>query len=185
FFLCIAPWLLIVPAHLLLGNGLDSSLENWRFPLGITALGIGLSLSFWAIHTQWVQGQGTPSLNAPPIRLITVGPYHYCRNPLQLGAICYVFALGSLSFSLAVGLLALVAGALTGIGYIVLIEEKELAIRFGQEYLDYRNRTPFMVPLRFLRKKPQGSPLNDGKKPSDKPLVANVCRNTPISRIKQ
>ena len=35
--------------------------------------------------------------------------------------------------------------------YIKLIEEKELEERFGCEYLEYKKRTPFLIP--HLRKK--------------------------------
>ena len=35
--------------------------------------------------------------------------------------------------------------------YIKLIEEKELQERFGYEYLEYKKRTPFLIP--HLRKK--------------------------------
>lgn len=30
--------------------------------------------------------------------------------------------------------------------YIKLIEEKELEARFGSDYLEYKRRTPFLVP---------------------------------------
>jgi protein-S-isoprenylcysteine O-methyltransferase Ste14 len=30
--------------------------------------------------------------------------------------------------------------------YIKLFEEKEMELRFGQEYLAYRDRTPFLIP---------------------------------------
>jgi protein-S-isoprenylcysteine O-methyltransferase Ste14 len=30
--------------------------------------------------------------------------------------------------------------------YIKLIEEKELEDRFGSEYLEYKRRTPFLIP---------------------------------------
>jgi len=36
--------------------------------------------------------------------------------------------------------------------YYKLIEEKELAARFGEEYLEYKRRTPFLIPT-FRRKK--------------------------------
>jgi protein-S-isoprenylcysteine O-methyltransferase Ste14 len=31
--------------------------------------------------------------------------------------------------------------------YIRFIEEKELEIRFGDEYLAYKKRTPFIIPI--------------------------------------
>ncbi len=49
--------------------------------------------------------------------------------------------LGSIS---AIGLgLIYPAGILI---YIKLIEEKELEERFGPEYLEYKKRTPFLIP---------------------------------------
>jgi protein-S-isoprenylcysteine O-methyltransferase Ste14 len=35
--------------------------------------------------------------------------------------------------------------------YIKRIEEKELELRFGQEYLEYKKQTPFLIP-RFWQK---------------------------------
>ena len=35
--------------------------------------------------------------------------------------------------------------------YIKLVEEKELALRFGQEYLDYKKDTPFIIPLGIIK----------------------------------
>jgi len=31
--------------------------------------------------------------------------------------------------------------------FIKLVEEKELAARFGQEYLEYKKRVPFLIPI--------------------------------------
>jgi|GEM_PF-156555 len=161
FFLLIAPWLMILPARWLLGTADLGGLEGLRIPLGLGCLLLGLSFSLWAVRTQWVLGEGTPSLNAPPTRLVTSGPYRCCRNPIQFGALCYVFGLGALCFSLASALLALLAGTLVGIAYIRLVEERELAIRFGEEYLDYRRRTPFLLPFSCLRRRSFGSAAGD------------------------
>jgi len=37
--------------------------------------------------------------------------------------------------------------------YIKLVEEKELELRFGKEYVDYKNDTPFIIPIRIARVK--------------------------------
>jgi protein-S-isoprenylcysteine O-methyltransferase Ste14 len=58
--------------------------------------------------------------------------------------------LGSLS---AIGL-----GLIYPVGiliYIKLIEEKELEERFGSEYLEYKKRTPFLIPC-FMKKDREG-----------------------------
>jgi len=36
------------------------------------------------------------------------------------------------------------------LAYLKLVEEKELELRFGQEYLEYKNATPFIIPIRFV-----------------------------------
>jgi len=46
-------------------------------------------------------------------------------------------------------LLAIVALALLLLGYLKLIEEKELEMRFGQEYVAYKQNTPFILPNRI------------------------------------
>jgi protein-S-isoprenylcysteine O-methyltransferase Ste14 len=39
--------------------------------------------------------------------------------------------------------------------YIKVIEEKELELRFGPEYLDYKDRTSFIIPRRLTgRRRP-------------------------------
>lgn len=44
----------------------------------------------------------------------------------------------------AATLVLLCAGAL--LLYIKRIEEQEMESRFGEEYLDYKRRTPFLIP---------------------------------------
>jgi protein-S-isoprenylcysteine O-methyltransferase Ste14 len=41
------------------------------------------------------------------------------------------------------------------IAYIKLVEEKELEFRFGKEYVDYKNDTPFIIPIRIAWVKKQ------------------------------
>jgi protein-S-isoprenylcysteine O-methyltransferase Ste14 len=44
-------------------------------------------------------------------------------------------------------LVMLLTGATLGSIYHKCVEEKELAIRFGKEYEEYRKRTSFLIPL--------------------------------------
>ncbi len=37
------------------------------------------------------------------------------------------------------------------IGYLKIIEEKELQMRFGSEYIEYKKNTPFILPIKALR----------------------------------
>ncbi|MCU0241517.1 MAG: isoprenylcysteine carboxylmethyltransferase family protein [Vicinamibacteria bacterium] len=118
------------------------------------SLPAGLAIIFWVTIVQWRVGLGTPAPIAPTQKLISTGPYALCRNPLQLGAVLYYLGAGSFFFTiqrgLACALLALVLGGL----YHKFIEERELLARFGDDYLRYRKRTPFIVPdlLRLIAK---------------------------------
>ncbi len=112
----------------------------------IVTIPLGLSILFWTVFTQWVVGEGTPAPNAPTQKLILVGPYRYCRNPIELGAIIYYLGFGTYFASLTNGFVCCVLGLIIGSLYHKFIEEKELELRFGNEYIEYKKTTPFLFP---------------------------------------
>jgi protein-S-isoprenylcysteine O-methyltransferase Ste14 len=153
FFLLISPWFLIVPAYVIARRLPLAYPPAARWVVGTVATVAGLAYSLWAVRSQWRFGGGTPSLNAPTRHLVMAGPYRWCRNPIQLGSSTYILGLGTLVFSLTTGLIAGVTALLVGIVYIKLVEEKELCIRFGEEYEAYRRDTPLLIPCgRLFRK---------------------------------
>jgi protein-S-isoprenylcysteine O-methyltransferase Ste14 len=92
-------------------------------------------------------GKGTPVPFASPTKLVTSGPFRYTRNPIKLGAILFYFGVGCIYDSFVAGLAMLVTGAMLGTVYHKCVEQKELVIRFGDEYERYRKRTSFLIPL--------------------------------------
>ena len=81
----------------------------------------------------------------PTQRLIITGPYRFCRNPMILGVfIAYV----GLAFWIASpsGIILSLIFITVASAYIKLVEEKELEVRFGSEYVAYKNRVPFIIP---------------------------------------
>jgi protein-S-isoprenylcysteine O-methyltransferase Ste14 len=113
--------------------------------IGLVFMVVGWLFANWTIKVQFTVGKGTPIPLMATQKLIVKGPYTYCRNPMTLGTDLFYLGvaiwLGSLS---AIGLsLVYPVGILI---YIRLIEEKELEERFGSEYLDYKKRTPFLIP---------------------------------------
>ncbi len=107
----------------------------------------GWLLAMWTISIQHTQASGTPVPMMPTQKLLIVGPFQYCRNPMALGTIMFYLGTAVVAGSLvAVGLLALFTILL--ILYIKTIEEKELVARFGQAYLAYKQNTPFLFPRR-------------------------------------
>jgi len=122
-------------------------LEPFNYILAIPLIFVGLLFSAWSVWVQFRLGRGTPLPMMPTQRLIIDGPYAYCRNPMTFGILIYYIGLDFWVNSLSmIMLIALLASLL--ILYIKLIEEKELEARFGQEYLEYKKRTPFLIPRR-------------------------------------
>ena len=98
--------------------------------------------------TVWVQlkiGKGTPLPIAPTQKLVVVGPYKYCRNPMILGAILYYSGISFYQHSFST-LFFTVLFFLSFVLYVKVIEEKEVIMRFGDEYLNYKDSTPFIIP---------------------------------------
>ena len=114
--------------------------------VSLAAIPTGIFFLAWSVTAQWRIGQGTPAPIAPTQKLIVEGPYKLCRNPVELGAILYYLGLGTLLDSLATGLACLAISFLFGSAYHKFVEEKELVLRFGEQYLDYKASTPFLIP---------------------------------------
>mgnify|MGYP001037861204 FL=1 len=111
----------------------------------------GLALVGWSVRVQVVLGQGTPAPKVATQRLVTQGPYAYTRNPMTLGALLMYLGIGIwMSSGVVVLLTAIVLSAL--LTFIYFHETRELAERFGEEYLAYKKRTPFLFPRFKIRK---------------------------------
>ena len=117
------------------------------------SLCLAIGLMSWALFELWTKGKGTPAPITPTGKLVTSGPYKWCRNPIELGTNIYFFALGIFFDSLVTGILCMLFGLVLGIAYIKLIEEKEMLVRFGKSYDTYLHSVPFMsLPFLFKLK---------------------------------
>jgi protein-S-isoprenylcysteine O-methyltransferase Ste14 len=130
-----------------------SRLAEARWPKGIETTVAGLAVTAgafflgWAVTALWIKGHGTPNYVAPTTTLVTTGPYRLCRNPIMLGASLFYLGLGTLiGDGLSTGVFLFLAALAFGAFYHRFIEEKELLARFGDEYAEYRAKTPFLVP---------------------------------------
>jgi protein-S-isoprenylcysteine O-methyltransferase Ste14 len=115
---------------------------------GLILAGVGLGLGLWSVLAEITIGKGTPVPLVPTTKLVVQPPFTYCRNPMTLGTIVAYLglcvAIGSLSSLAIVFCLASLL-----ILYIKRLEEKELAGRFGEAYLDYKRKTPFIIPRKL------------------------------------
>ena len=94
----------------------------------------------------------TVPLNPPP-KVVTTGPYAYVRNPMLTGVFLLLFGLGLLARSIAVTFLLTPLFILLNVLEIRAVEEPELEKRLGEEYIEYKKRTPMFFP-RLKRRQP-------------------------------
>jgi hypothetical protein len=89
-------------------------------------------------------GGGGPGLETPPERLVSSGPYSWTRNPMYLGHV--IFLIG-LTLTLKSGLAAVITiAAAMWFHFRVLGDEKKLAMRLGQPYVDYTKSVKRWIP---------------------------------------
>jgi protein-S-isoprenylcysteine O-methyltransferase Ste14 len=121
----------------------DSGIPN--ILTGLFLIITGCLFAFWSVYVQFTIGRGTPVPMMPTHKLIIRKPYSYCRNPMSLGAILLYLGIaiwvGSLSAVLLIVFFTLIL-----LTYNKLIEERELQERYGAEYLEYKRKTPFLLP---------------------------------------
>lgn len=122
------------------------TVTSWSVGLGLVALGE-------AIRTAGVAAAGTVTRrrSRDVQRLVTYGAFAWCRNPLYVGNF-----LAWMGFTVVSGVYWFLPVALIVFAveytFIVRYEEGVLESIFGQEYLDYKKRTP-----RWFGRPPSGS----------------------------
>lgn len=129
--------------------------EAWRLWVIPIPPAIGLILAIvtgaaavLAVLNLALRGLGAPFAIALSSRLAVDWLYAWTRNPMVLATLACILAIGlwiqSAGFILWV--LLLVAPAL--LFFVKVFEERELDIRFGKPYREYKARTPMLIPRR-------------------------------------
>lgn len=119
--------------------------------LGGLLMIVGFSFALWSIYDQFARASGTPLPMLPTQKLLVGGPFRYCRNPMTLGTVTAYLGIGVYAGTISgIGIVLLFAFLL--ILYLKLLEEKELAERFGEAYLAYKREVPFIIPKLPRRK---------------------------------
>jgi protein-S-isoprenylcysteine O-methyltransferase Ste14 len=131
---------------------LDGALAlRWPIPvtvselLSIPMMAIGVAITAWSVF-HFLKVSGTPVPFNPPPTLVDSGPYGYARNPMLTGVFLLLFGIGFAIKSLSLVVLFTPLYVLANIWELKEIEEPELIRRLGDEYLEYRKRTPMFVP---------------------------------------
>jgi protein-S-isoprenylcysteine O-methyltransferase Ste14 len=133
----------------------------WDLPVGFVVLpllaGVGLAAinarydhaGLFGMRQAWL-GDATASFSpvqgtgSPPETLIVGGPYRYVRHPLMACLLVFLWAQPKMTPTL----LLLSAGLSAYVALGVVLEERDLLRRFGDEYAGYRRRVPALIPWR-------------------------------------
>ena len=126
-----------------IGTLAGHALLRW---IGASTFGLGLGIVFWSGVALGKLYSGDVTLQEGH-RLVTSGPYRHVRHPRYTGAILIGFGL-SLTFNSWIGLVG--SGVFIGI-VLFRIRDEEALMReaFGQEWDEYCERTPRLIPLLY------------------------------------
>ncbi len=111
---------------------------------------IGLIYAMWSISVQIFRASGTPLPIMATQKLLISGPFRQCRNPMTFGTILFYLGISIIIGSISAIAFVLLFSCLL-ILYLKFVEERELEARFGEEYIQYKAETPFLIPRVFSK----------------------------------
>ena len=110
---------------------------------------VGLYIIWITVSLFTDYGKGTPAPYSPPRILVEIGIYEYVRNPMMIGVWCVLIGEANLFMSVGILIWCLIF-FIGSILFVTLWEERDLAIRFGEPYCEYKKRVPRWIPrIRF------------------------------------
>jgi protein-S-isoprenylcysteine O-methyltransferase Ste14 len=95
-----------------------------------------------------LKGFGAPCFIALSQKLVVDWLYAWTRNPMVLAALALLLSLGIWYQSALFVLWVLIGFAPALLFFVKVYEERELEFRFGASYLEYKSRTPMLLPRR-------------------------------------
>ncbi len=116
--------------------------------LGVLLLGIGSYFMVASNRALRLLGEGAAAFKLTR-GVVADDVYERTRNPMSLGLYLQSAGIGLVAGSTSITLGWLLAGIPTHVFYLKYFEELELELRFGQSYLEYRDRVPFLIPRIF------------------------------------
>jgi protein-S-isoprenylcysteine O-methyltransferase Ste14 len=126
--------------------GIDDLLPGWfSFILAPPFFLAAVILIGWSV-LMFFRAKGTPVPFNPPPRLVTIGPYAHVRNPMLTGVFALLLGIGGLLRSGSLLFIITPLFILAMVLELKHIEEPELTKRLGQDYIEYRKRTPMFFP---------------------------------------
>ncbi|MEE9354355.1 MAG: isoprenylcysteine carboxylmethyltransferase family protein [Methylococcaceae bacterium] len=113
--------------------------------LGIFPILLGVGLYIWCVWTFWKLGNGTPSPQDPPKKLVVKGPYGMIRNPMYVSIFSILLGEVILFQSLLI-IKILIAFSLIVSLFVLYFEEPILLKQYGSTYRHYINSVGRWLP---------------------------------------
>jgi protein-S-isoprenylcysteine O-methyltransferase Ste14 len=139
--------LLEVAGYVILGQGpfWSRPLPSWRLGLSLLFLALASLLSWTATRALGRYLRFEAAIDEGH-QLIRSGPYRVVRHPIYASMLCLFLGVGFMVASpmhFVLGLVFFIAGT----EIRVRIEDRLLADRFGEEFLEYRRSTSAYIPV--------------------------------------
>jgi protein-S-isoprenylcysteine O-methyltransferase Ste14 len=123
---------------------------GWRLPIpaeiGLVLVIIKGAAFLLTVVNLALKGLGAPFAIALSRKLAVDWLYAWTRNPMVLAFLAFLLSMGIWFQSALFVLWVLILFAPALLFFVKVYEERELEIRFGASYLEYRSRTPFLFP---------------------------------------
>jgi protein-S-isoprenylcysteine O-methyltransferase Ste14 len=124
--------------------------SGWVLPvpsvIGLVLVIITGAASFLTVANLALKGFGAPFFIALSKKLAADWLYAWTRNPMLLAALAFFLSLGIWFQSVLFVLWVLILFTPAVLFFVKVYEERELEIRFGQAYREYKAKTSFLWP---------------------------------------
>ena len=129
--------------------------SGWTLPIpawiGLLLVVITGATGLLTVINLALKGLGAPFAIALSRKVAGDWFYAWTRNPMVLASMALLVALGIWFQSALFVLWALILVTPALLTFVKIYEERELEIRFGTSYLEYKSKTPMLFP-----RKPRG-----------------------------
>jgi protein-S-isoprenylcysteine O-methyltransferase Ste14 len=123
---------------------------GWVLPvpseIGLVLVTLTGAACFLVVANLALRGFGAPFFIVLSRKLAVDWLYARTRNPMVLAALAFFLSLGIWFQSLPFVLWVLILFTPAILFFVKVYEERELEIRFGASYLEYKSRTPMLFP---------------------------------------
>jgi len=142
-------WLFLAGTSIAAGIAADLILRTEPFPLLVRFLGLaGMVLAHFPLKRtgKLLKLLGEPEEWGCTSRLVTTDVYQCVRHPHHLGVGIFMTSLGLLIGHPWSFLIITIIQWSWILGFLFLVEERELVEKFGAEYKAYRQQVPMLFP---------------------------------------